>query len=742
MENNSVIEFFGNLNLTILPANVAEYIRTQILSDNDIALISPDDEDFIEIKNFIEENYPLALAKPEVPPIVEPTPAPEPPAEPAHKTIAEQIESIERKIRLYGLKAKSLKGTEKESVERKIKLYKLKISGLQKKKEQGGTVIEATKSYSRPEDAKNGDTIVDLTLSGGDPSHMEEGGNIGVSNIIRNALIKINKILETDTDTYDSFTGGEFQKVTLPSIYRIEIEKFPTPDGNSYEWLIIEYGDSNLAMINENDMKKEGITEKDVKWIADYVKANNDLYKQGGDLKVRTGESVVIDKFDDPAHERSVGKYAGKELVVLFAKPNGKYEASVRETGEKVPFEIDRKHISRYEDGGSVAKYKRGERFYNEVGDEYRYAYCDAQGKGHYLNDMKNNGILVFGGQDKLADTFKKKAPKKHEHGGLITPAIEYLKGKGFHVEERGSDSYYIDDEVPTSTVKGVIDFAVLHGFKHKLHIKGHAHPSVIRAIQKAHHMLEIFRMLEPKDTVTPAMMQGWKNTHLDIKNVLDAEKNELPADTLRLLDKLEGATNKIQKDHAKVYNSKEKDVYGFELREEARKWLNAHEPTKKEDGGDIEENMDNPDFAQQHREWQAQVASDAVPSVGDMIDTRGWTLYSRSGNKGKTKQGLDKMIAKADKFNQGEDFVAIITEDDQNYYLRTRERKSEPDEKRVYEKGGGFEKLAHTVAKEYFGQHVPRKYQGEYGKVYNKATAAEVGKKVAAKVYREQIAH
>ena len=223
---NKVIEFFGNLNLTILPQNVAEYISQQILSDNDISLISEDDEDFIEIKNFIEENYPLALAKPEEPPVIEPTPAPEPPAEPEPKTVEEQIQSIERKIRLYGLKAKTLKGEERDSVERKIKLYKLKIGGLQKKKEQGGVIIEATKSYSRPEDKIGNAEILDLSLSAADPSHMEEGGKIdphSAADIIGKTLDKINAILEASKDTHDSFTGAEFQKVTLPSIYFIEI---------------------------------------------------------------------------------------------------------------------------------------------------------------------------------------------------------------------------------------------------------------------------------------------------------------------------------------------------------------------------------------------------------------------------------------------------------------------------------------------------------------------------------------
>ena len=55
--------------------------------------------------------------------------------------------------------------------------------------------------------------------------------------------------------------------------------------------------------------------------------------------------------------------------------------------------------------------------------------------------------------------------------------------------------------------------------------------------------------------------------------------------------------------------------------------------------------------------------------------------------------------------------------------------------------KGGkiGFDALAAKVAKRYEGKKVPAKYQKEYGKTYDKQEAAEVGDKVAAKVYRQQ---
>lgn len=50
-----------------------------------------------------------------------------------------------------------------------------------------------------------------------------------------------------------------------------------------------------------------------------------------------------------------------------------------------------------------------------------------------------------------------------------------------------------------------------------------------------------------------------------------------------------------------------------------------------------------------------------------------------------------------------------------------------------------GFDALAKKVAKNYEGDKVKKEYQNQYGKTYDKEEAEEVGKKVAAKVYRQQ---
>lgn len=75
---------------------------------------------------------------------------------------------------------------------------------------------------------------------------------------------------------------------------------------------------------------------------------------------------------------------------------------------------------------------------------------------------------------------------------------------------------------------------------------------------------------------------------------------------------------------------------------------------------------------------------------------------------------------------------VQNIVKTDKNYY-----------DTREYSKGGvtGFEGLSKKVAARYKGKSVPAKYQKEYGKTYDAAEAKEVGNKVAAKVYRQQLA-
>ncbi len=58
-----VKQYFSTLNLSVLPDKASSYISDEIITDDDFALIDENDEDFLEIKNLIEQSYPKALPK-------------------------------------------------------------------------------------------------------------------------------------------------------------------------------------------------------------------------------------------------------------------------------------------------------------------------------------------------------------------------------------------------------------------------------------------------------------------------------------------------------------------------------------------------------------------------------------------------------------------------------------------------------------------------------------------------------
>jgi hypothetical protein len=76
--------------------------------------------------------------------------------------------------------------------------------------------------------------------------------------------------------------------------------------------------------------------------------------------------------------------------------------------------------------------------------------------------------------------------------------------------------------------------------------------------------------------------------------------------------------------------------------------------------------------------------------------------------------------------------------EDYEVRYAKPRPNRTGYKGKRKFGDGGGisnFERLSRVVAKNYEGKRVKPKYQNEYGKVYSKSEAKEVGNKVAGKV-------
>lgn len=77
-------------------------------------------------------------------------------------------------------------------------------------------------------------------------------------------------------------------------------------------------------------------------------------------------------------------------------------------------------------------------------------------------------------------------------------------------------------------------------------------------------------------------------------------------------------------------------------------------------------------------------------------------------------------------------------SEDYEVRYAKPRPNRTGYKGKRKFEGGGGisnFERLSKVVAKNYEGKRVKPKYQNEYGKVYSKDEAKEVGNKVAGKM-------
>lgn len=170
MESHKAIEFFGNLNLTILPEDVADYIKTQIMTDNNLSLVSEDDVDFVEVKNYIEANYPAAINKDGAP------------AAPA-KSVAEQIQAIEALIGGWKLKMGRAMGADKTRLKDAIGGFELMLKRLKSKKQDGGTIVDITLKSSDPHkdvDAAEACAVVsEFTLVNNDPSKYNEGGNIG-----------------------------------------------------------------------------------------------------------------------------------------------------------------------------------------------------------------------------------------------------------------------------------------------------------------------------------------------------------------------------------------------------------------------------------------------------------------------------------------------------------------------------------------------------------------------------------
>ena len=60
-------KYFESLNTSVFPEKVSNYLKTEILTDDDIDLLDESDEDFLDVKSLIEEMYPQATVTQQTP---------------------------------------------------------------------------------------------------------------------------------------------------------------------------------------------------------------------------------------------------------------------------------------------------------------------------------------------------------------------------------------------------------------------------------------------------------------------------------------------------------------------------------------------------------------------------------------------------------------------------------------------------------------------------------------------------
>lgn len=103
------------------------------------------------------------------------------------------------------------------------------------------------------------------------------------------------------------------------------------------------------------------------------------------------------------------------------------------------------------------------------------------------------------------------------------------------------------------------------------------------------------------------------------------------------------------------------------------------------------------------------------------------WYIISKPTSKEEAQQVIDMGVPRGE-------MGKVVSLDEAKAYKKVIGRE-------YLEKGGaiGFDALAKKVAKRYAGKKVKSEYQDEYGKTYSDEEAMEVGRKVAAKVYRQQ---
>jgi hypothetical protein len=121
------------------------------------------------------------------------------------------------------------------------------------------------------------------------------------------------------------------------------------------------------------------------------------------------------------------------------------------------------------------------------------------------------------------------------------------------------------------------------------------------------------------------------------------------------------------------------------------------------------------------------------------MNEFKSGNLYTSYGEKvTDRKQAIAIALSESNSQKKGRYMNVKNTENVSDILKQNRQPKKTNE---LFEGGGkiGFKKLSKIVAERYEGKKVEPKYQLEYGKVYSKEEAKEVGDKVAGAVYYGQ---
>lgn len=113
--------YFKTMNLSALPVKAQEYIKNEILTDNDIDLLQEGDEDYVSVRNLISETFPDAFPQPK------PT-EPEPETAPAPQNLS--VEDYKSALDGAEAQLEFSEGEEKKSLQDFVDGLKVMLEGM------------------------------------------------------------------------------------------------------------------------------------------------------------------------------------------------------------------------------------------------------------------------------------------------------------------------------------------------------------------------------------------------------------------------------------------------------------------------------------------------------------------------------------------------------------------------------------------------------------------------------------